>query len=175
MSSMIGLLKYLADSDMKLSEMTFWLLGDLSGSNYKNLIVLAPIVLIGAVVSNLFANRLNILSLGKKEAESLSVRYNSNIVIMVVVATALTAASVAFSGTIGWVGLVIPNIVRLVIGSNNKKVLPISMLLGALFLLISDVLARSIAPNEIPLSIITGILGTPLFVVILFFKRKEIQ
>ena len=94
---------------------------------------------------------------------------------MIIVATVLTAVSVSISGTIGWIGLVIPNLVRLLIGSDNKKVVPVSMLLGAVFMVICDMLARSITPNEIPLSVITGVIGTPLFLFSIFKRRKDLE
>ena len=123
----------------------------------------------------IFSWKTNILSLGKKEAITLGVNYNKYMVLMIVIATMLTAISVAVSGTIGWLGLVIPNFVRLLFGNNNKKVIPISILTGAIMMIIVDTIARSLAPNEIPLSIITGILGTPVFIFAIFKRRREIQ
>ena len=95
--------------------------------------------------------------------------------VLIFVATALTAVSVAIGGTIGWIGLVIPNIVRLFVGSNNKKVIPISILLGSITMIVVDTFARSIAPDEIPLSIIAGILGTPVFIFAIFKRRRKIR
>jgi iron complex transport system permease protein len=94
--------------------------------------------------------------------------------VLIAVATLLTAGAVSVSGTIGWVGLVIPNIVRLFVGSDNRKVIPVSLLGGAAYMMIVDMLARSLAPNEIPLSVITGIIGTPLFLLSIFKRRKEL-
>ena len=105
----------------------------------------------------------------------MGVNYNAMTIILIVVATILTAVSVSISGTIGWIGLVIPNLVRLIVGSDNKKVVPVSMLFGAVFMVLCDMLARSIAPNEIPLSVITGIIGTPLFLFSIFKRRKDLQ
>ena len=175
MSSLVGLMKYLADNEMKLAEMTFWLLGDLSKVTINDFWIILPVTIIGMLISLIFSRRLNIISLGRKESKTLGVNYNLTTIIMIIIATVLTAVSVSISGTIGWIGLVIPNLVRLLIGSDNKKVVPISMLLGALFLVICDILARSIAPNEIPLSVITGILGTPLFLFSIFKRRKELE
>lgn len=163
MSSLIGLMKYLADNEMKLAEMTFWLLGDVSNSTMSDVSLLMPIVAVCVIVALLMAWKLNILSLGKKESQSLGVNYRNSMLIMIVVATILTASSVSIAGTVGWVGLVIPNIVRLIFGGDNRKVLPASLLLGAIFMVIVDMMARSIAPNEIPLSVLTGLIGTPLF------------
>ena len=175
MSSLVGLIKYLADNEMKLAEMTFWLLGDLSKVTMDDFYVLLPVVVVCSIITIVLSWRLNIISLGQKEAKSLGVNYKINFVLLIVVATVLTAISVSVSGTIGWIGLVIPNITRLLIGSNNKKLIPISMLIGAIFLVIVDMLARSLAPNEIPLSVITGILGTPIFIFAIYKRRKEIR
>ena len=175
MSSLVGLMKYLADSEMKLAEMTFWLLGDLSGSTIKQFWIMLPVTIVGCALAIILSWRLNIISLGAKESKSLGVNYKVTMVLFIIVATALTAVSVAIGGTIGWIGLVIPNIVRLFVGSNNKKVIPISMLSGAIMMIIVDTIARSLAPNEIPLSIITGILGTPVFIYAIFKRRREIQ
>jgi iron complex transport system permease protein len=175
MSSLVGLMKYLADSEMKLAEMTFWLLGDLSGSKLSDFFVILPVLGVGSFIAILWSHKLNIVSLGHKESKPLGVNYKFTMIVMIIVATALTAVSVSISGTISWIGLVIPNIVRLIVGSNNKKVVPISLIVGAIFMIIVDTLARSIAPNEIPLSIITGIIGTPLFIYAIYHRRKELQ
>lgn len=175
MSSGIGLMKYLADDEMKLAEMTYWLLGDLSGTTMKEVLIMLPIVLVSCTVTILMSWRVNIVSLGAKESKTLGINYKANMGILIAIATLLTAGAVSVSGTIGWIGLVIPNVVRLIIGSDNKKVLPLSMLLGAAFMIIVDMLARTFAPNEIPLSVITGIIGTPLFIYAIFKRRKDIQ
>ena len=175
MSSLVGLMKYLADNEMKLAEMTFWLLGDLSKVTIRDFWVILPVTIVGGAISVVLSWRLNIISLGRKESKALGVNYSFVTILMIVVATLLTAVAVSISGTIGWVGLVIPNLVRLLMGSDNKKVVPISMLLGAVFMMACDMLARSLAPNEIPLSVITGILGTPLFLFSIFKRRKELQ
>ena len=175
MSSLVGLMKYLAGNEVKLAEMTFWLLGDISASTITNVWIMLPITIIGCALAIILSWRLNIISLGSKEAKNLGVNYKLTLIIFIIIATGLTAASVAISGTIGWVGLVVPNIVRLLVGSNNKKVIPISILVGSIAMVVVDMLARSIAPNEIPLSIITGILGTPVFIFAIFKKRKDIQ
>lgn len=175
MSSGIGLMKYLADDEMKLAEMTYWLLGDLSGATMKEVFVMLPIVAVSCVVTILMSWRVNIVSLGAKESKTLGVNYKANMGILIAIATLLTAGAVSVSGSIGWIGLVIPNVIRLIVGSDNKKVLPLSMLSGAAFMIIVDMLARTLAPNEIPLSVITGIIGTPLFIYAIFKRRKELQ
>ena len=174
MSSCVGLMKYLADNEMKLAEMTYWLLGDMSNTTMKDFYLFLPIVAVFSILILIFSWRINIVSLGVKEAKSLGVNYNLLMILLIISATALTAGAVAISGTIGWIGLVVPNIVRLIVGSDNKKVIPVSMLVGACFMTIVDMFARTLAPNEIPLSVITGIMGTPLFVYAIFKRRKEL-
>lgn len=174
MSSLIGLAKYLADSELKLAEMTFWLLGDISNATMDDVLFMLPITFIFSGMTIMFSFKLNIISLGKRDAISLGVNYSLILSIFIISATILTASAVSVSGTIGWIGLVIPNIVRLIVGSDNRKVIPISILSGASFMIITDMFARSISPNEIPLGVITGILGTPIFLISLFKKRKEI-
>ncbi len=175
MSSGIGLMKYLADDEMKLAEMTYWLLGDLSGTTMKEVWIMLPLVVICSVITILLSWRVNIISLGAKESKALGVNYKLNMGILIAIATLLTAGAVSVSGTIGWIGLVTSNVIRLIIGGDNKKVLPLSMLSGAAFMIIVDMLARTLAPNEIPLSVITGIIGTPLFIYAIFKRRKELQ
>ena len=113
--------------------------------------------------------------MGKKESIILGNNYNIFLIIYITIATILTTTSVAMCGIISWIGLIIPNIVRLLIGNNNRNVLPITALLGAIFLSIADTFARTISPSEIPLSVITGIVGTPVFVIILFKRKKQVE
>lgn len=175
MSSLIGLMKYLADNEMKLAEMTFWLLGDLSQTSMSDVYPMFIIVVVFGAIAVLFAWKINIVSLGERESKTLGVDYRVTMTILIVSATALTAGAVSVSGTIGWIGLVIPNIVRLIAGSDNRAVLPISALTGASFLIVVDMFARSLSPNEIPLSVITGIIGTPLFLYAIYKKRRDIR
>ena len=175
MSSFVGLMKYLADNEMKLAEMTFWLLGSLAKVTMDDFFVLFPVILICSFVALSCSWKLNIISLGEKEAKSLGVNYRFFFILLIATATALTAFSVSVGGTIGWVGLVVPNFVRLLVGSNNKRLIPFSMLSGAILMIIVDVLSRTLAPNEIPLSIITGILGTPVFIYAIYKRRMDIK
>lgn len=175
MSSIVGLLKFLADNDFKLSEMTFWLLGDLSKVGRNELIIILPVFIVCFVLAVLLSWRLDIISLGKIESTILGSNYDIYLIIYIIIATILTTTSVAICGIVSWIGLIIPNIVRLLVGNSNRNILPISAMFGALFLSIADTLARSISPNEIPLSIITGIIGTPLFILILFKRKKQVE
>ena len=175
MSSIVGLLKFLADNEFKLSEMTFWLLGDMSKVGRNELTVILPIFIICFVLAVLLSWRLDIISLGKKESIILGNNYDIYLIIYIIIATILTTTSVAICGIISWIGLIIPNIVRLILGNSNRNVLPIAALLGGVFLSIADTLARTLSPSEIPLSVITGIIGTPLFIFILFKRKKQVE
>lgn len=175
MTSLIGLMKYLADNEIKLAEMTFWLLGDLSQTSIIDVLPMTIILAVFGAIVLFLAWDANIVSMGEKESRALGVNYRATIMVLIISATALTAGAVAVSGTIGWIGLVIPNIVRLIVGSDNRAVFPISALIGASFLIVVDTLARSLSPNEIPLSVITGIIGTPLFIYAIHKKRRDIR
>ena len=175
MSSLIGLMKYLADNEMKLAEMTFWLLGDLSQTSISEVLPMFLLLAIFGAIVLILAWNANIISMGERESRALGVNYRTTIMVLIISATALTAGAVSVSGTIGWIGLVIPNIVRLIVGSDNRSVFPISALIGASFLIMVDTLARTLSPNEIPLSVITGIIGTPLFLYAIYKKRRDIR
>lgn len=173
MSSLVGLLKYLADDEMKLAEMTYWILGDISGADMSDVRLMCVVAGAGCTAAVVLSWKLNIISLGPREAKSLGVNYRVTMGLLIVIATVLTAGAVSVSGTIGWVGLVIPNIVRLLVGSDNRRVIPVSVFSGACMMVLVDMLARSLSPNEIPLSVVTGIIGTPLFLWSVFRSRRE--
>ena len=170
MNANIGLIKYIADGENKLASITFWMLGDLSGAELNDLILLLPVVAACTTFLFLMRWRLNALSLGEKEAKSVGANYKVEMIIVVAAATLLTSVSVCISGTIGWVGLIIPNIARGLFGNNNKYTIPASILLGGVFMVVVDTLARTLSPSEIPLGIITGFLGALTYVVILAKK-----
>lgn len=170
MNANIGLIKYIADGKDKLASITFWMLGDLSGAELEDLYLLLPIVVVCSAFLYFMRWRLNALSLGEKEAKSLGINYKLETVLVISSATLLTSVSVCISGTIGWVGLIIPNIAKGLFGNDNKQIIPVSLLLGGIFMVIVDTLARTLSPSEIPLGIITGFLGAITYVVILVKK-----
>jgi iron complex transport system permease protein len=151
-----------------LIKVVFWLMGDLSNINSSYIIysvISAAIVFIGALY---FANDLNIISAGDEEAKSLGVNIEFIKVFYFVIAGILTAISVALSGVIGFVGLIIPHIVRFFTGPDMRKMLPASFIAGAAFLLAADTIARTIfLPSEIPVGVITGLVGVPVFIALL--------
>ena len=161
--SAISLLKILADPYNQLPAITFWLLGSLATLNLTDLKNLLPAVAIGLAPLYLLRWRMNLLSLDDEEARALGVATGKLRVIFIIAATLMTAAVVSVSGVIGWVGLIMPHIARLLVGPNFVRLLPASMLLGASFLLLVDNLARSLSTLEIPLGILTALLGAPFF------------
>ena len=168
----ISLVKILADPYDQLPAITFWLLGSLAGVKVADLAVVAPLVLIGLVPLVLLRWRIGVLSLGDDEARALGVDVTRLRLLVIAAATLMTASVVAISGVIGWIGLMIPHIARMLVGPNFDRLLPAAMLLGAAFLLGVDTLARSLARIETPLGILTAVLGAPFFLWLLARGRN---
>lgn len=168
----VGLLKYLADPYDQLPAMTFWLLGSLAATNRLDLLALAGPVLFGTAVLLLLRHRMNALSLPDEEARALGVPTGPMRLAVIAAATLVTSSSVAAAGVIGWVGLVVPHIARFLVGPDFARLLPVSAMLGAGYLLLIDTLARSMASIEIPLGILTAVIGTPFFIWLLAGARK---
>jgi iron complex transport system permease protein len=166
-TALISLAKYVADPYDDLPEIVFWLMGSLSSIRYNDLLWIIVPMLLGTLVLFLLRWRINILSLGDEEARSLGVNVDQIRLIIIVCATLITSAAVSISGVIGWVGLVVPHIARMIVGPNYNKLLPMSMMIGASFMLLVDDLARTVTATEIPLGIITSLLGAPLFAYLL--------
>ena len=163
LGSCIALMKYLADPYNQLPAMTFWLMGSLSSISPADLWVALPLVLLGLLPIFLLRWRMNLLSLSDDEARTLGVNVSRLRLIIVTCATLITAAAVAISGIIGWIGLLIPHAARLLVGPEFARLLPLSMVLGACYLLAVDTLARTLAAIEIPPGVLTALIGTPLF------------
>lgn len=163
----IGLVKTLADPYNQLPAMTFWLLGSLSGAHADDLPALLLPVALGLVVLLLLRWRLDVMSLPEEEARALGARTTLLRLAIVAAATLITAASVAAAGIVGWVGLVVPHLARFLVGPSFVRLLPASALLGGGFLLLIDTLARSVAQVEVPLGILTALIGSPFFIVLL--------
>ncbi|MGF9978223.1 FecCD family ABC transporter permease [Viridibacillus arvi] len=165
--ALISLVKFVSDPEEKLPSITYWLMGSLGTASYKDLWVAGPLILIGIIILYALRWRMNILSLSDEEARSLGVSTTKLKWLVIFAATLITASAVSISGIIGWVGLIIPHIARMIVGSNNQYVLPASVSIGAIYLLGIDTLARSITATEIPLSILTAIVGAPFFAILL--------
>lgn len=168
----LSLLKILADPYNQLPTITYWLLGSLAATTGDDLVWMAPIVLVGLVPLVLLRWRINLMSLGDDEARALGVDVRRMRIIIVGAATLVTAATVATTGVIGWVGLIVPHVGRSFFGSDFRKLGPAALLLGATFLVVVDTAARTIAPIEIPLGVLSAFCGAPFFVWALAAGRK---
>jgi len=173
--SCLSLIKYLADPYEQLPAITFWLLGSLNSVSPGDLIVTFVFILTGLVPLVLLRWRMNLMSLGDEEARALGVNVARLRIVFIAAATLITASAVAISGVIGWVGLMIPHVARLMVGPDFRRLLPTAMLLGAAFLLAVDDLARTIAQIEVPLGILTSFLGAPFFLWLLARSRRGWQ
>ncbi|HKN11089.1 MAG TPA: iron ABC transporter permease [Pseudomonadota bacterium] len=168
----VGLVKYLADPYNQLPAMTFWLLGSLSATTAPDLIPLFGPVAIGAAVLVALRWRMNVMSLPEEEARALGVATGPLRAAIVAAATLVTSASVAAAGIIGWVGLVVPHLARALVGPDFARLLPAAAILGGGYLLLIDTLARTMAQVEIPLGILTAVIGTPFFIWLLASMQK---
>lgn len=167
----IGLIKYWADPYNQLPAITFWLLGSLAGTARPDLLPLLGPVLVGTGVLLALRWRMNVMSLPEEEARALGLATGPLRIAIVAAATLVTAASVAAAGIIGWVGLVVPHLARFLVGPDFSRLLPTAAILGAGYLLAIDTLARTAAPVETPLGILTAVIGTPFFIWLLASAR----
>ena len=175
LGSFISLLKYLADPYNQLPAITFWLLGSLSSITVMDLASIVPGVLIGLLPLWLVRWRMNVMTLTEDEALALGVDTRRMRLAVIAAATLMTAAVVSVSGVIGWIGLLIPHCARLLVGPDFSKLLPAAMLLGASYLVVVDTLARTVAPLEIPLGVLTAFIGAPVFIWLLALSRRGWQ
>jgi iron complex transport system permease protein len=175
LGAFIALIKYLADPYNQLPAITYWLLGSLAAVSPRDLALAAPFALAGLVPLTLLRWRMNLLSLSDDEARALGVSVGRLRLAVVCAATLMTAAAVAISGIIGWVGLLIPHAARMLVGPEFSRLLPLSMLLGAAFLLAVDTLARTLAPIEVPPGVLTALIGTPFFLWLFASARRAWQ
>ena len=161
-----SLVKFVADAEDKLPTITFWLMGSFSGANTDQLAVAIIPLIAGFAILLLQSWKLNVLSFGDEEARSMGVNTRRTRLLVILASTLLTSVSVAIAGVVGWIGLVIPHLARAIVGPNYKVLLPTSMFVGASYLLIIDNISRLVGSIEIPIGILTSLLGVPFFVVI---------
>lgn len=162
-TALTSLAKYVADPYDQLPAIVFWLMGSLATVRYVDLLYILSPILVGSLVLFLFRWRINILSLGDEEAKALGMDVEKMRLVIIICATLVTSAAVSVSGVIGWVGLVVPHISRMIVGPNYSRLLPMSMVIGASFMLVVDDLSRTIVATEIPLGILTSLVGAPVF------------
>jgi len=169
----VGLVKYLADPYNQLPAMTFWLLGSLSAASVSDLLPLFGPVAVGAAVLIALRWRMNAMSLPEEEARALGLATGALRIAIVAAATLVTSASVATAGIIGWVGLVVPHLARSLVGPDFARLVPAAAILGGGYLLLIDTLARTLAQIEIPLGILTAVIGTPFFIWLLAGMQRN--
>ena len=166
-SALISFLKYVADPFDELPAIVFWLMGSLSRAEYSQILTAGIPMVLGSAGLMIIRWRLNVLAMGDKEAQSLGIQVNLNRMFIIACATLATAGAVCVSGVIGWVGLVVPHMGRMIIGNNNKDLVPVTFSIGATFLILVDDISRLISSSEMPLGILTALIGGPFFIYLL--------
>lgn len=175
MSSILGFIKYIADPETQLAAITYWQLGSFAYVNMGNLMGVLPLTIAAGVVLVAMSWWINILSLGENEAQTLGANVNILRGVCIICSTVLTAGAVCISGTIGWIGLVIPHLGRMIAGPDNRSLLPAVCFIGGIFLLLVDTVTRIIGPAEMPISILTGIIGAPFYAWLLYRQRMNLR
>ena len=168
--ALVSFVKYTADADDQLPQITYWLMGSLSKITLRDLPTLILLFLAGFIPLILVRWRLNLLLLTPAEAQSMGVDVHRLRLVAIICATLLTAVATSLAGGISWFGLIVPHMARYLVGNDFKKLLPVSAAMGSLFLLLMDMAARTISVQELPISILTSLVGAPLFVVVLLGK-----
>ncbi|MDU1641872.1 iron ABC transporter permease [Peptoniphilus harei] len=166
-NALASLLKYTADPMDKLPQITYWLMGSFGRTSYKNLALAGPLILISIFIIYKMRWSLNLLSLSEDEARSLGINVKRTRLIFILAATLITASSVSICGQIGWIGLIIPHLVRLMVGANNLYTLPLGISFGAGFMILIEALSRTVSVIELPISILTAIIGAPIFIILM--------
>lgn len=170
-SSLVALLKFVADPTEKLPQIVYWLMGSLSGAGYGSLLAVLPLYLVFMGVLFLFRWKANVLSLGDAEARSFGIDVARDRSIIIASCSVVTALTVSISGIVGWVGIVVPHLARMLVGPDFRRLLPASISLGMCYLIAIDDLCRTVTALEIPIGVITGIIGAPLFLYFIY-RRK---
>jgi iron complex transport system permease protein len=174
-SSGLGILKFVADPITQLSEITFWLLGSLASLTWPQLLSILPVVLIGLVITYRMRWRLNLLSLSDETAFSLGAAPGRERTLLLVAAVMATSAVISVAGMVSWVGLIIPHVARRLYGADARRMVPASMLIGAIFTLLCDDVARLAFAGEIPLGILTSLIGAAVFLFLMVRQSKPVQ
>ncbi len=174
-SAGLGVLKYTADPLRQLPEITFWLLGGLSSITWAQFLSILPATLIGLVLLLLFRWRLNLLALNEETAFAMGATPKRERLLLLTAAVLPTAAVISVAGMIGWVGLIMPHISRHLFGSDTRFTLPASMLLGGIFTILCDDLSRTLLAGEIPLGILTSLVGTAIFIVLMVSRGVKVE
>jgi iron complex transport system permease protein len=171
-SSLLSLVKYLADPYNQLPAIVSWLMGSLTLSDRMQVLKVSIPICLSLVVLLLFSRHLNVLSMGEEEARALGINVQRVRLIVIACATIASALTVVIAGTIGWVGLIIPHLTRMIAGPDNRRLMPAAMLIGASYLIVVDDISRLAFPFEIPIGIVTAMVGIPCFAIVLRNARK---
>lgn len=165
--ALVSLVKYIADPDQQLPAITYWLMGSMARASAKNLTLGVPMILSSMGLLYALRWRLNILSLQEDEAKALGIPLKKLRIMVMAASTMTTASCVALCGQVGWIGLLIPHAARMLVGSDNTKIIPVAISLGATFTVIMDTVARSMTSAELPISVLTAVIGAPIFILLL--------
>jgi iron complex transport system permease protein len=168
-SSLVGLAQYVADPQVKLPSIVYWLMGSFAGATYEKVAIVAGIMLFAGTLLMMLRWRINLLSLGETDAQALGINIRALRWGIVSLVALIVAAQVSVSGGVGWVGLIIPHLARMLVGPEHTRLLPASAFLGGIYLLAMDDIARSVGSQEIPIGLLTAMIGTPIFA-FLFWK-----
>lgn len=173
-SAIISLIMFIDREDMH--KIYFWTMGSLSGIKYSDVIIVAFFTVFGYIMLKMLAKRMNALLLGDISAQSIGIDVEKTKKNILIVSTLMTSAVVSYCGVIGFVGLIVPHIIRLIVGGDNRKILPYSVFGGIIFMLLADILARTLAsPNELPIGTITSIVGAPFFIYLLYNAKQKLH
>lgn len=166
-NALVSLVKYVADAETQLPAITYWLMGGLNSAGYRSLLFGAPPIILGILILYFIRWRMNLLPLSEDEAKSSGVNIYILRAVTIICATMITGSCVSMCGQVGWVGLLIPHMCRMKFGSNHMSLLPASISFGATFLVIVDTVARTMTASEIPVSILTAVIGAPFFIILM--------
>lgn len=166
-TALLSVIKFIADTQNELPAIVYWLMGGFSAVSSSAAAMVLPFVAVGIVLIIAMSGYLNVLSMGDEEAASLGVNVKRSRMVLIIITTLISSLTVALGGMIGWVGLMIPHIARMICGPDNRQLLPISALIGAIYLLIVDNICRTAFAGEIPIGIMTSLMGIPFFILVL--------
>ena len=173
-NALLSGIKFVADPQSKLPAISFWLMGSMSNASFRSIAFYSPAIIAGTIIIYILRWKLNILSLSEDEAKAMGINLKLFKSLIIVASTLITASCVALCGIIGWVGLLIPHICRIVFGVNTKIIVPASISFGATFLLLVDTLSRTLITSELPLGILCSLLGAPIFIMLLRKSKGEL-
>lgn len=175
MSAILSLIKYMSGDITTLASITYWLMGSFASADMTRNYILMGVVAVCIVILLLISHPINMVNQGRADAQTKGTDYKLYRLIIIIISTILTAISVCFCGTVSWIGLVIPHIVRLIAGRDAKRTIPLCVTFGGGFMILVDILSRWFTDSEIPLSAVTGLIGTIIFVIILIVKRRKLN